>query len=87
MTEVVPASVAAANAGVPISATSTINGIPFVTIAAHQTIVQKLQSELAVANIWVDGLEADIATMYPKYAVLVMSVAAFITGFVVKWIF
>jgi hypothetical protein len=87
MTEVVPAPVVAANAGVPLSATSTINGIPVVTIAAHTSIVQKIQSDLAVANIWVDSLEAEVAAMYPKYAVLVMSVAAFIAGFVVKWIF
>lgn len=65
---------------------SSVNGVPVVTQAAHRSIVQKIQSELNVANMWIDGLEADIKKMYSKEAVAIMSVAAFLAGVFVKWI-
>lgn len=85
--EVKSASVSAANAGVPLSATSSINGTPVVTLAAHVTIVNRIKTDLALANQWLEEEEAKVAAMFPKSAVLVMSVAAFVAGFLVKWIF
>lgn len=76
-------SIQAANAA-PVSIS---NGIQVVAAAAHQSIVAKLQSDLNVANMWITGLEAKIAASYPKSAVLILSICAFVSGVLVKWIF